>query len=107
MSDGSQRTTAPDAFATQAQASHGESIRHLVVAGDAVGDDHFRTEMDVLLVLETDDPDCERELEHLARQVGLDHGVVVTVNVLPADRFDAVDDHPFVEQAFADGTVYV
>ncbi|MFP8951499.1 hypothetical protein ACLI4Z_00815 [Natrialbaceae archaeon A-arb3/5] len=109
MIDGSQRTAAPDAFADRATDAHGESIRHLVVFGDAVRDDDrgVHATMDVLLVLEEDDPELERALRGLAQEVGLEHGLVVSVYVLPADRFEATDDHPFVETAFEDGRVYV
>ncbi|WP_306053980.1 hypothetical protein [Natronococcus wangiae] len=107
MSDGSKGTDAPAAFAERAQAEHGESIRHLVAFGSAVrGDDRgVHAEAEVLLVLE--ETDRERELKALAREVGIEHGVVFSVHVLPAERFDAREEHPFVRTAFEEGQVYV
>ncbi|MDS0476471.1 hypothetical protein [Natrinema sp. 1APR25-10V2] len=109
MSDGASAGDAADAFAEQARTAHGESIRHLVAFGAAVrGDDRgVHTEVEVLLVLETDEPTVEQELERLAETVGLEHGVVVTLHVLPADRFEANEEHPFVRTAFEEGRAYV
>ncbi|NKE36647.1 hypothetical protein GWG54_12620 [Natronococcus sp. JC468] len=107
MTDGSNRTDAADAFARRAQAEYGESIRHLVAFGSAVrGDERgVHGEAELLLVLEDLEP--ERELEALAREVGLEHGTVLEVHVLPAERYEERQDHEFVERAFAEGEVYV
>lgn len=109
MSDGSSEGTAADAFASRARAEYGESIRHLVAFGDALrGDDRgVHTELEVLLVLEDHDEATERELERLGETVGLERGVVTSVYVLPADRFEAREDHPFVQTAFEEGRSYV
>lgn len=109
MSDGAPQGDAADAFATRARTEHGESIRDLVVFGDAVrGDDRgVHTSVEVLLVLEEDDEETERQLEVLAETVGLEHGVVFSVHVLPADRFDAQSDHPFIRRALEEGRSYV
>lgn len=107
MSDGTERTDAPAAFAERAQANHGESIRHLVAFGSAVrGDDRgVHAEVEVLLVLEDTEP--ERELEALAREVGIEHGVVFSVHVLPVERYEAREEHSFIQTAFEEGQVYV
>ncbi|WP_293029707.1 hypothetical protein [Natronococcus sp.] len=107
MSDGSKRTDATAAFAERAQAEYDESIRHLVAFGSAVrGDDRdVHSEAELLVVLEDLEP--ERDLEALAREVGLEHGTVLEVHVLPAGRYEEREDHPFVERAFAEGDVYV
>ncbi|WP_226004240.1 hypothetical protein [Natrinema salinisoli] len=126
MSDGAPQGDAADAFASRARTEHGESIRDLVVFGDAVrGDDRgVHTSVEVLLVLEDsaerssansraaeprdeDDEETERQLEVLAETVGLEHGVVFSVHVLPADRFDAQSDHPFIRRALEEGRSYV
>ncbi|WP_226039216.1 hypothetical protein [Natrinema sp. DC36] len=109
MSDGATAGDAAAAFASRAEAAHGESIRHLVAFGAAVrGDDRgVHTETEILLVLEEDDEAIERELEALAESVGLEHGVVFSVHVLPADRFEAKADHPFIRTALEEGTAYV
>ncbi|MDF9744641.1 hypothetical protein [Natrinema salsiterrestre] len=143
MSNGAPQGDAADAFASRARSEHGESIRDLVVFGDAVrGDDRgVHTSVEVLLVLEDsaersrgkseisrpsgddvsrdyansraaeprdeDDEETERRLEVLAETVGLEHGVVFSVHVLPADRFDANSDHPFVRRALEEGRSYV
>ncbi|QLG49216.1 hypothetical protein [Natrinema halophilum] len=108
MSDDPQRGDAADVFASRAQETYGESIRHLVVFGDATrGDDRsVHTAVEVLLVLD-DDVECERELKRLAETVGLEHGVVFSVNVLPAHRFEANEEHPFIRTAFEEGRAYV
>ncbi|SER19452.1 hypothetical protein [Natrinema salaciae] len=111
MSDDASQGDAADAFADRARAEHGESIRRLVVFGDAVrGDDRgVHTSVEVLLVLEdeADDRELERRLEALAETVGIEHGVVFTVHVLPAERFDARTEHPFVRTALEEGRSYV
>lgn len=109
MSDDERQDDAADAFATRAQETHGESIRHLVVFGDAVrGDDRgVHTDVEVLLVLEDDDVMAESELERLAETIGLEHGVVFSVHVLPAGRFEASEEHPFIRTAFEEGRAYV
>ncbi|ELY61403.1 hypothetical protein C491_01057 [Natronococcus amylolyticus DSM 10524] len=107
MSDGSNPTDAAAAFAERAEAEYGETIRHLVAFGSAVrGDDRdVHSEAELLLVLEDTEP--ERDLEALARETGLEHGTVLSVHVLPADRYEEQTDHEFVERAFAEGEVYV
>ena len=109
MNDGASAGDAAAAFANRAETAHGESIRQLVAFGDAVrGDDRgVHTEVEVLLVLEDDDAETERALEALAETVGLEHGVVISVYVLPADRVDANEDHPFVRTALEEGHAYV
>ncbi|ELY80449.1 hypothetical protein [Natrinema gari] len=109
MSDDPPQGDAADAFAARARADYGESIRELVVFGDAVrGDDRgVHTSVEVLLVLEEADEESERQLEALAETVGLEHGVVFSVHVLPADRFDSQSDHPFIRTALEDGRSYV
>ena len=109
MSDGAPAERPAAGFANRARAAHGESIRHLVAFGDAVrGDDRgVHTEVELLLVLEDDEPTVERELEQIAETVGLEHGVVVSLHVLPADRFEANEEHPFVRTAFEEGRAYV
>ncbi|QLK27426.1 hypothetical protein HYG81_07455 [Natrinema zhouii] len=109
MSDGATAGNAAAAFADRAEAAHGESIRHLVAFGAAVrGDDRgVHTETEILLVLEEADETVERELEALAESVGLEHGVVFSVHILPADRFEAKTDHPFIRTALEEGTAYV
>ena len=109
MSDGAPQDDAAAAFASRAETAHGESVRQLVAFGDAVhGDDRgVHTEVEVLLVLEDDDPETERDLEALAETVGLEHGVVISVYVLPADRVDANADHPFIRTALEEGRSYV
>ncbi|WP_226480568.1 hypothetical protein [Natrinema amylolyticum] len=109
MSDDASQEPAADAFAARAQADHGDSIRELVVFGDAVrGDDRgVHTSVEVLLVLEEADEEIERQLDVLAETVGLEHGVVFSVHVLPAERFDAQSDHPFVRTALEEGHSYV
>ncbi|WP_440763292.1 hypothetical protein [Natronorubrum sp. DTA7] len=109
MSDGSSQGSAADAFADRAQAEYGDSIRHLVVFGDAVrGDDHgMRAELEAMVVLEDHDEAAERQLEGLGERVGLEHGVVTSVYVLPVERFEAGEDHPFVRTAFDEGRSYV
>jgi hypothetical protein len=106
MSDGSNQTSVAGAFAERARTEHGEAIRHLVAFGDAVrGDDPVHAEAEVLVVLEDTTP--ERELEELARAIGIEHGTVLTVHVLPADRYEEHEGHSFVRTAFAEGQVYV
>lgn len=109
------------AFANRARADHGDAIDRLVAFGDAVrGDDrgvHAAVEFLVVLEDEADgDTDAEtetgldereRRLERLAETVGVEHGVVVEVYVLPADRFEARRDHPLVRQALEGGRSYV
>ncbi|WP_408957143.1 hypothetical protein [Natrinema sp. 74] len=109
MSDEAPAGDAADAFAEQARAAHDESIRHLIAFGAAVrGDDRgVHTEVEILLVLEDAEPTVERELERLAETVGLEHGVVVSLHVLPADRFEENEEHPFVQTALEDGRAYV
>ena len=64
MSDGATAGDAATAFASRAEAAHGESIRHLVAFGAAVrGDDRgVHTGTEILLVLEEDDEAIEQEL---------------------------------------------
>lgn len=109
MSDHAPQGDAADAFADRVEADYGESIRELVVFGDAVrGDDRgVHTSVDVLLVLENEDDALERRLETVAETVGIEHGVVVSVHVLPADRFEAQSDHPFIRTALEEGQSYV
>lgn len=109
MSDGSSQGSAADVFAERAQEEYGDSIRHLVVFGDAVRDDDrgMHTELEVLVVLEDHDEAAERRLEGLGETVGLERGVVTSVYVLPVDRFEAREDHPFVRTAFEEGRSYV
>ncbi|MBZ6495423.1 MULTISPECIES: hypothetical protein [Natrinema] len=109
MSESTPGGNAADAFASRARTEHGESIRELVVFGDAVrGDDRgVHASMEVLLVLEEDDEEIERRLEALAETVGLEHGVVFSVHVLPADRFESQSDHPFIRTALEEGHSYV
>ncbi|WP_254761991.1 hypothetical protein [Natrinema marinum] len=109
MSDGAPAGDAADAFAKRARAAHGESIRRLVAFGAAVrGDDRgVHTEVEVLLVLESDESTVERDLERLAETVGLEHSVVVSLHVLPADRFESNAEHPFVRTALEEGRAYV
>lgn len=109
MTDGAPQGDAADAFAGRARDEYGESIRELVVFGDAVrGDDRgVHTSVEVLLVLEEDDDEIERKLDALAETVGLEHGVVFSVHVLPVDRFDAQSDHPFIRTALEEGRSYV
>lgn len=109
MSESAPQGAAADAFAERARAEHGESIRELVVFGDAVrGDDRgVHASVEVLLVLEEADEATERRLEALAETVGLEHGVVFSVHVLPAERFDARSDHPFIRTALEEGRSYV
>ncbi|WP_049921788.1 hypothetical protein [Halopiger djelfimassiliensis] len=115
MNDGAKQRDPAAAFAERVQAEHGDSIRHLVAFGSAArgGDRGVHTDIPVLLVLETaDDPDGairerKRQLERLAESVGLEYGVVFSVHVLPADRYEARTDHPFIRSAFEDGRTYV
>ncbi|MDG5758778.1 hypothetical protein QA600_05430 [Natronococcus sp. A-GB1] len=107
MSDGSNPTDAAAAFAERAEAEYGETIRHLVVFGSAVrsGDRNVHSKAELLLVLEDTEP--ERDLEALAREIGLEYGIVLSGHVLPADRYEEQTDPEFVERAFAEGEVYV
>lgn len=109
MSEHAPQGDAADAFADRARAEHGESIRRLVVFGDAArGDDRgVHTSVEVLLVLEEADDERERRLERLAETVGLEHGVVFSVHILPAERFEAQSDHPFIQTALEEGRSYV
>ncbi|QCS41379.1 hypothetical protein [Natrinema versiforme] len=109
MSDSAPEGSAADAFADRAQAAHGDSICRLVVFGDAArGDDRgVHASVEVLLVLEDATEDVERELEALGETVGLEHGVVFSVHVLPIDRFESQTDHPFIRTALEEGTSYV
>ena len=109
MSDGSPQGTAADAFATNAQAEHGDAIRDLIVFGDAVGPETHgvHTELEALVVLEDHDEATERALEALGETVGLEHGVVTSVYVLPAQRLAQQEDHPLVRTAFEEGRSYV
>jgi hypothetical protein len=108
MNDGSNRTDAPGAFAERAQAEHGDSIRHLVAFGSAArGDDPLRAEAELLVVLEACSVERERELDALAREVSREQETVLTLHVLPGERFDSGSDHPLVREAFEEGHVYV
>ncbi|RZV11468.1 hypothetical protein BDK88_0347 [Natrinema hispanicum] len=109
MSERAPQDDAATAFASRAEAAHGESIRQLVAFGDAVrGDDRgVHTEVEILVVLADDDPETERALEAEAEAVGREHGVVISVYVLPAERVDANADHPFVRTALEEGRAYV
>ena len=109
MSDGAPQGNAADAFASRAQAAHDEAICELVVFGNAArGDDRgVHATVEVLLVVEAADPEIERQLESLAETVGLEYGVVFSVHVLPADRFEAQSDHPFIRSALDEGSSYV
>lgn len=107
--DGNGDADAAATFARRAQAEHGEAIERLVVFGDAVrGDDRgVHAEVEVLLVLAAEDEAREQRLERLADSVGLEHDVVFTVHVLPADRFESQRDHPLVRTALEEGQSYV
>jgi hypothetical protein len=102
MNDGSKPTDATVAFAERAQTEHGESIRHLVVFG---GDAPAAAEAELLVVL--DDLAVEHDIEALAREVGRERGVVLTVYVLPSERVDPDAEQPLVREAFEEGHVYV
>ncbi len=109
MSDGAPQGDAAATFADRATTDHGEAIRDIVAFGDAVrGDDRgVHASVELLLVLEEEDPERERRLEALAETVGAEHGVVVELHVLPAERVEANSDHPFVRTALEEGRSYV
>ncbi|APW97543.1 hypothetical protein CHINAEXTREME_07035 [Halobiforma lacisalsi AJ5] len=99
---------AAEAFAARARQEHGDAIDRLVVFGDAVRDDRgVHASVDVLIVLEEADEHRERDLERLGETVGIEHGIVFSVYVLPADRFEENRDHPLVERALEEGESYV
>lgn len=106
MSESSPHADAAATFADRARETYGESLRHLVVFGSTSRDEaQGRTsDVDVFLVIE--DADDEADLRELAYDVGLEFGVVLSVHVLTADRFEERSDHPFVRTVFDEGTSY-
>ncbi|ELZ03898.1 hypothetical protein [Natrialba asiatica] len=110
------RTDGPiETIAARVRTEFSESIRRLIAFGPAVhGDGALRTEADLLAVIEdadvatgaNEETDCERALTELAHDVALERGIVLTVHVLPVERFEANADHPFIEQAIAEGTEF-
>ncbi|OIB58324.1 hypothetical protein [Natrialba sp. SSL1] len=110
---GSNSGSPPDpaaAFARQAQTQHGDVIERLVAFGDAVQNDrpiHASLEFLVGLADDALDDEIERQLESLGESIGIEHGTVVSVYVIPAKRFDSQPNHPLIQQALAEGQTYV
>ncbi|WP_323172122.1 hypothetical protein [Natrialba sp. PRR66] len=113
----SARTDGPiETIAARVRTEFSESIRRLIAFGPAVrGNSTLQTEADLLVGIEDDEvatgadeaTDCERALTELAHDIGLEHGIVLTVHVLPIERFEANEDHPFIERAIAEGTEFI
>ncbi|ELZ04156.1 hypothetical protein [Natrialba aegyptia] len=111
------RTDDPiERIAARVRTEFSESIRRLIAFGPAVrGDSTLQTEADLLVGIEDDEvatgadeeTDCERALTELAHDVALEHEIVLTVHVLPIERFEANEDHPFIERAIAEGTEFI
>ncbi|ELY92936.1 hypothetical protein C483_06380 [Natrialba hulunbeirensis JCM 10989] len=98
------------AFAHQAQTEYGDAIDRLVAFGDAVQNDrpaHASVELLVGLAEDALDDEIERQLESLGDSIGIEHGIVVSVYVIPAKRFESQPNHPLIQQALAEGQTYV
>lgn len=95
-----------EAFAERALTRHGERIREVILFGSAASGDArgIDSDADVLVVAETDD--LEDSLREIAYDVQLEYGVVVSLHVLSADRFEDRRNHPFVRSVLRDGRSY-
>lgn len=95
-----------EAFAERATDQFGEDLHEIVcfgsvARGEANGID---SDVDVLVVL--GDESLESDLRSLAYDVQLEYGVVLSLHVLEADRFEERRDHPFLRRAITEGIAY-
>ncbi len=113
LSTSASSSSPPDpaaAFARQAQTEYGDAIDRLIAFGDAVQNNrpiHASIELLVGVADDALNDEIERQLESLGESIGIEHGTVLSVYVIPAKQFESQPNHPLIQQALAEGQTYV
>lgn len=95
-----------EAFAERALDHHGDEIRDVILFGSAASGVTRGIDSDVDVLVVADTADLETSLREIAYDVQLEYGVVVSLHLLTAERFEARKDHSFVRSVRRDGRRY-
>lgn len=95
-----------ETFAERALEHHGEAIRDVILFGSAASGETRGVDSDVDVLVVADAEDLKASLREIAYDVQLEYGVVVSLHVLTAERFEDRRNHPFVRSVLQHGRSY-
>lgn len=95
-----------EAFADRARDRFGEAVVHLILFGSAASGETRGVDSDVDVFVVVEDEQLEEPLREIAYDVQLEYGVVLSLHVQTAERFEARRDHPFVSAVLQNGREY-
>jgi predicted nucleotidyltransferase len=90
-------------YAERARAAYGGAIEEILLFGSvARGDDHQDSDIDVLVITQTDNREIRSKLIDLAFDLLLETEEYISVKVLPKDMVEERRHHLFFKNVYAD-----
>jgi predicted nucleotidyltransferase len=97
---------AAEEFAARARGALGESIHEVIRYGSTIRGETRGRDSDVDMFVVLNDPEREDKLRDIAYDVGLEFGLVVSVQTQTRERFEERRDGPFVRTVLREGRSY-